>query len=86
MAKKKKGAGAPKQRDFVAKHMNEFNHSRTYRDKKNDYRRNEKHRTSYDASSLSAIAVKILLDKLKFWQYTNINYKTDGQIWLGMLT
>ena len=47
MAKKNKG-GVPKERNFVAKYMNEFNHAQTHRDRKNDYRRNEKHRNSKD--------------------------------------
>lgn len=30
--------------NFVQKHMNTFNHSRTFKDKKNDYSRKVKHR------------------------------------------
>lgn len=33
-----------KTRNPVAKNMNKFNKCATHRDKKNDYRRNEKHR------------------------------------------
>lgn len=44
MSRKKKGPDKPKANNFVHKHMNEFNHARTFRDRKNDYRRNEKHR------------------------------------------
>ena len=47
MAKKNKG-GVPKERNFVAKYMNEFNQAQTHRDRKNDYRRNEKHRNRKD--------------------------------------
>jgi len=31
-------------RNFVAKHMNEFNRSETYTDKKNDYKRKQKYK------------------------------------------
>ena len=43
MSKKKK-TGVSKERNFVAKHMNEFNRAQTHRDRKNDYSRKEKHR------------------------------------------
>lgn len=33
-----------KNRNFVAKHMNEFNRSETYTDKKNDYKRKQKYK------------------------------------------
>jgi len=67
MAKKKSGSNKPVQRDFVAKYMNEFNHARTHRDRKNDYRRNEKHRKDYDASSLLAFSSIFFLDLSFIW-------------------
>lgn len=35
---------ATRTRNFVAKHMNEFNRSETYTDKKNDYKRKQKYK------------------------------------------
>lgn len=43
MSKKKK-AKAPTTNNLVAKHAREFNKAQVHRDRKNDYKRNEKHR------------------------------------------
>lgn len=44
---KKKDDKTPSIRNFVAKNAGKFCKARTHRDRKNDYKRNDKHRPNY---------------------------------------
>jgi len=60
MAKKQK----PKKRgNPVAKNMDEFNRPQTHRDRKNDYRRQEKHKGSQDPFLMTRFSVTSFLYK-----------------------
>ena len=55
----KPGDTGPVTRNLVAKHARTFNKAQTHRDKKNDYKRNEKHKgRKFDPYFLSAFSDK----------------------------